>query len=104
MVSDYYYGTSDTNFGIRPALNLNLTSEIIQSDVSEVGNILSGDVNEDGFVDLKDVVVLRRYLSGGWNVTIDEFNSDVNRDHLIDLKDTVLIVRYLVGGWNVTLQ
>ena len=104
LVSDYYYGTSDTNFGIRPALNLNLTSEIIQSDVSEVGNILSGDVNEDGFVDLKDVVVLRRYLSGGWNVTIDEFNSDVNRDHLIDLKDTVLIVRYLVGGWNVTLQ
>ena len=103
-VSDYYYGTSDTNFGVRPALKLDLTLEILQSDVSEVGSVLPGDVNKDGVINLKDVVVLRRYLSGGWNVAFDEFNSDVNRDHLIDLKDTVLITRYLVGGWNVTLQ
>ena len=103
-VSDYYYGTSDTNFGIRPALRLHQTAEIIQTDVSEAGSFLSGDVNKDGLVDLKDVVLLCRYLSGGWNVTIDGSNSDVNRDHLIDLKDTVHIVRYLAGGWNVTLQ
>lgn len=103
-VSDYYYGTSDTNFGIRPALQLNLTSELFQSDVSEVGGVLLGDVNIDGLVDLKDAVILRRYLSGGWNVTIVESNSDVNGDHAVDLKDAALIIRYLAGGWNVTFQ
>ncbi|MBE6816092.1 MAG: fibronectin type III domain-containing protein [Ruminococcaceae bacterium] len=34
-VSDEYYGASNTNYGVRPAIKLNLTSEIIQSDVSE---------------------------------------------------------------------
>ena len=36
-LSDYYYGTSNVNFGVRPAFQLNLAAEIIQSDVSEVG-------------------------------------------------------------------
>ena len=63
-----------------------------------------GDVNNDGMIDLKDVVILRRFLSGGWNVSIDESNSDVNGDHVVDLKDVVIFRRYLSGGWNVTLQ
>ncbi len=36
-LSDEKYGVSNTNFGVRPALKLNLISDIIQSDVSEVG-------------------------------------------------------------------
>lgn len=66
--------------------------------------ICSGDADEDGFVTLQDVVIITRWLAGGWNVTINEFNSDVNRDGEINLKDAVLIRRFLAGGWNVILK
>lgn len=64
---------------------------------------IAGDVNGNGSVDLKDVVVLRRFLAGGWNVTIDADNADVDGDGLVTLKDSTRISRYLAGGWNVTL-
>ena len=65
--------------------------------------IQKGDVNDDGSIDLKDVTTLRRYLAGGWNVTINEANSDVNSDGSIDLKDVTILRRYLAGGWDITL-
>ena len=65
---------------------------------------ISGDVNDDKSVDLRDAVVLMRFLAGGWNVTINTSASDVNADKIVDLKDVALIRRYLAGGWGVTLQ
>lgn len=63
-----------------------------------------GDADEDGVVTLQDVVVITRWLAGGWDVTINEVNSDVNTDGIINLKDAVLIRRFLAGGWNVVLR
>jgi hypothetical protein len=60
-------------------------------------------VDSDGEVDLGDVVLLTRYLAGGWNVTVDETVADVNKDGKIDLKDVILIRRYLAGGWGIKL-
>lgn len=65
--------------------------------------IVAGDINGDGTADLKDVVILQRYLAGGWNVTIHETNADINKDGDVNVKDVVLLSRYLAGGWNVTL-
>ena len=65
---------------------------------------VAGDVNSDGNVDLRDVVILTRYLAGGWNVNVNTKNADVNADGKADLKDTVLIRRYLAGGWGVSLK
>ena len=70
---------------------------------SGAASLLAGDVNENGIVDLKDVVTLQRYLAGGWNVTIHETNADVDKDGEISAKDDVLLQRYLAGGWDVTL-
>ena len=61
----------------------------------------SGDVNEDGSVDQKDVTLMRRALAG-WEVTINETNADVNADGSFDLKDVTILRRYL-AGWDVTL-
>lgn len=33
-------------------------------------NEKNADVNGDGTVDLKDVVILRRYIAGGWNIEL----------------------------------
>ena len=66
--------------------------------------ISKGDVNGDGTVNLKDVVMIRRYIAGGWNVTINESIADVNGDGNVNLKDVVMIRRYIAGGWDVELN
>ena len=65
---------------------------------------LSGDANNDGAIDLKDVVMIRRYVAGGWDVEIDTANADVNSDNAVDLKDVVMLRRYIAGGWDVELK
>ena len=62
-----------------------------------------GDVNTDGNVDLKDVILLRRALAN-WDVQTHAYNGDVNADGSVDLKDAALLTRFLAGGWNVELQ
>lgn len=78
------------------------TYSAVQS-VTVVNADIYGDANNDGLVNLKDVVVIRRYLAGGWGVIINEVNADVNADSFVNLKDVVLINRFLAGGWGVIL-
>ena len=69
-----------------------------------VANYIPGDVDGDGKVTTKDSILVRRYLLGGWNVTINEDAADVDKDGKITVKDSILIRRYLLGGWNVVLK
>ena len=55
-----------------------------------------GDVNDDGVVDVADVITLRRYLAGGYGVTIDEVAADIDDDGYITVADVVLLRRLLV--------
>ena len=64
----------------------------------------AGDINGDDAVNLKDVVILRRHIAGGWGVKLDENIADINKDGAVNLKDVVLLRRYIAGGWNVTLK
>ena len=73
------------------------------SDIALTVAAVPGDVDRDGEVDLGDVVLITRWLAGGWNVTLNRAVADVNDDGIVDLKDVVLIRRYLAGGWGVTL-
>lgn len=94
------------NYSKNSTLNVELdeVAFAVSSGCIGVTKHISGDVNGDNMVDLKDVVTLRRYLSGGWAVEIDSTNADVNADKEVDLKDVIILRRYLSGGWNVTLQ
>ncbi|MBR5371414.1 MAG: dockerin type I repeat-containing protein [Oscillospiraceae bacterium] len=59
-----------------------------------------GDLNGDGKLDLKDVVLLRRAIAGGWNVTADPAAADLNGDSAVNLKDVILLRRTIAGGWD----
>ena len=63
-----------------------------------------GVVDGDGEVTAKDVTALRRYLAGGYDVTIAEAAADVNRDGAVNGKDVTYLRRALVGGYGVTLE
>ncbi len=80
------------------------------SAVSEVNTkaagdsaIYVGDVDGDGSVTPKDVTKLRRYLAGGWDVTVDVADADVDGDGSVTPKDVTKLRRYLAGGWGVEL-
>ena len=65
--------------------------------------LVAGDANGDGILNLKDTVLIRRYLAGGWDVTIDETAADVDGDNKVTVQDVVLLNRYIAGGWDVEL-
>ena len=80
----------------------NVPVDMIPGNVKISGRV-AGDANGDGKLNLKDVVLIRRWMAGGWNATIDENLADVNGDRTVNLEDVVLLRRYLCGGWGVEL-
>ena len=60
-----------------------------------------GDLNGDGTVNLKDVVILRRYIAGDWDVSLDDQTADLNENGKVNMKDVALLRRYIAGGWDV---
>lgn len=68
--------------------------EIVDGSITVIDT--EGDVNEDGVVDVADVITLRRYLAGGYDVVIDTVAADMDNDGSITVADIVLLRRFLV--------
>ena len=56
------------------------------------GDVLLGDANEDGKVDMKDVNRIIRYCAN-WDVEINLANADYNQDGKVNLKDVNALIR-----------
>ncbi|MBQ3752207.1 MAG: hypothetical protein II864_01510 [Prevotella sp.] len=61
-------------------------------------NILSGDVNGDGRVDMVDVVLTIRHLTGASSEEFPERAADVNMDGFLTAADIPLIVNIILRG------
>lgn len=59
--------------------------------------IVPGDVNGDETVDMKDVVLMIRCLTG-WNVGISEEYGDLDGNGRIDMRDLILLIRYILSS------
>ena len=70
--------------------------------VAERADGLVGDVNSDDAINLKDVVLLRKYVAGFDDIDINIEAADTNGDDSINLKDVVLLRKY-VAGFDVQL-
>lgn len=62
-----------------------------------------GDANMDGKVSSADIVLLRRYIAGGYDPDINVHAANVNKDSTVTSADVILIRRYLAGGYEVEL-
>ena len=59
-------------------------------------DFLRGDANDDGVVDMKDVLLVRKYIAG----MVNEINlqaADANRDLAVDMKDVLTLRKHLAG-------
>lgn len=59
-------------------------------------NPFYGDANDDGTVDMKDVLAVRKFIAKLPTTLIKE-KADVNVDNDVDMKDVLAIRKYLVG-------
>ncbi len=55
-----------------------------------------GDLNDDGKVDTKDVLVARTYITGG-DIAINEAGGDIQADGEVTTKDLLALRKHLVG-------
>ena len=63
-----------------------------------VGKWVYGDVNDDGKIDVKDVVRISRHLAGLQTLTGKALSAaDVNGDGSVHVNDVIKLSRYLVG-------
>jgi len=64
----------------------------------EASEILTGDVDQDGNINILDVILLNRAIMGKAILTdIQNQTADVNHDGTADSSDSLLIMKYIVG-------
>lgn len=56
-----------------------------------------GDATNDGSIDMKDVLIIRKYMASLVSSGIDTEAADVNGDHSVDMKDVLMIRKYMAG-------
>ena len=76
---------------------VNLTIE--NGKITVVDNFVPGDVNGDTKVDITDVILVRRYLATGYDVSINTDAADVNADGKVNATDVILMRRFIAGGY-----
>lgn len=62
----------------------------------------TGDVNDSGEIDIRDVVLLYQHISHR-AVTINLTKADTNGDGDVSIRDVVLLYQY-ISNWNVTIK
>jgi len=57
-----------------------------------------GDVNNDGTINVRDIILIKRHIVGMEILEGDEFKAaDVNEDGVVNIRDLVVLKRYMVG-------
>ncbi|MCR5484641.1 MAG: bacterial Ig-like domain-containing protein, partial [Clostridiales bacterium] len=85
-------------------VTLDYCGQMVDFTVTVTDDVVSGDADQSGTLDLRDIALLKRSLVGGWDVDLTDVDVDVNKDGEVNLKDAVLLRRYLAGGWGVELR
>ncbi len=94
-----YMANFETVFNAHyPELELAWVDALTEAELSPTPpvtpTVLVGDANKDGAVNLKDVLVMRKYLSG-MDVDIDLVAGDMNADSAVNMKDVLALRKEL---------
>jgi hypothetical protein len=93
VIEDGQY-ISFSNIVLSDSGGKNYASEDSASCLVEYPDVLTGDVNNDGEVDLTDVVLIFNFFMGDEPAGFIEAAADFNGDGDVDLTDVVLVFNY----------
>ena len=91
---------------IKTACDQDLNDVTVETESGSISVIkyIPGDVNSDNEVNTKDIIMIRRYIAGGYKVSIIKEAADVDANNDINAKDIIMIRRYIAGGYGVVLK
>lgn len=76
-------------------------NETVKDNSAKNEKFLCGDVNCDGEVNGKDLIVIKKYINGEKELTEQgKINADVNDDNLVNQADVDVLRKYLVGTYK----
>lgn len=71
---------------------------IISCDDTSASDVLPGDINGDGVLDINDVVMVMKYILGLSNLTGEQLETaDLNGNGAVDIRDVTRIKQIVVG-------
>ena len=94
----YYHSTGDRVSEFDTSYYVDFTKAAVASISILADPFILGDVNEDGIIDIGDVVFLITYLYKGGPAPDPVRAGDVNCDDIVDIGDVVYLVSYLYKG------
>lgn len=65
-------------------------------------DIMYGDVDADGGIDLNDILILKRYIAEENPSGFNSVNADVNSDNRADMADLLMLKKYM-AEWDILL-
>ena len=74
------------------------------TEVSVTEKDVDGDVNGDNGINTDDIILTRRFITGGWGVSIIEEAADVDADDKYTARDVILMRRFVADGYDVELK
>jgi len=99
-------GTYNIYLTVNTACDQNLedVNVVTKSGKVKIIEFIPGDVNEDDEVNVKDIILIRRYIAGGYDVELVEPAANVDENEEINVKDIILLRRFIAGGYGVELN
>lgn len=104
VVIDAAVAPTETSPGLTEGKHCSACGTVLEAQkiIPALSQKLSGDSNDDGVIDGRDVLRLQKYLAGH-SVSIDLKNADVTGDGIVDGRDVLRLQKYL-AGYSVTLH
>ena len=104
-------GTEDGDYAITLTYDPADVIDAMQNEIAftavsgkvTVRGVRPGDLSGDGVVNMKDVLLLRQSLAGGYGVTADPAAADLNHDGVVNMKDILILRQFLAGGYGIVL-
>ena len=95
---DYNVSLTENKLSVRNSDN-SIVSKVISDSVSKltINNVIMGDVNDDGEVDLSDAIMVTYYSLHMVPANFIEAAADMNGDGEIDLSDAITIIYRSLG-------
>ena len=59
----------------------------------EISDVEPGDINNDGILNVQDVVIMINYILGG----VYDSNGDINNDGIINVQDVVILINLILA-------
>ena len=97
-----YFAMSGENVGNNQPTAYH-SCQTVNGGVAFISNRVPGDVTLDGQVNVRDIILIRRYLVNEAEITGQAFlNGDVTHDGALNVRDIILIRRSMIGEAELT--